>query len=152
MPRSTLPASATGVKAGGPHQPITATSKPRNGSIRQHQHNSPSTAAALQSITVARPTSRNCFGWTITQPFNCHGFTFSDGTSVRCRCELDFIQHRRLRTINAAGVATGCEGWRCQSNITATSTTNVSISGTAQLTVNTRLHAAVDQPFAPTSR
>ncbi|HTA56525.1 MAG TPA: Ig-like domain-containing protein, partial [Candidatus Baltobacteraceae bacterium] len=89
-----------------------------------------SVTAVLQTITVAPASASVATG--LTQPFTATGH-FSDGTSGPVSVNWSSA-NTAIATINSSGVATGV-GAGGPITITATSTTNAAISGTAQLTV-----------------
>jgi Bacterial Ig-like domain (group 2)/Divergent InlB B-repeat domain/Domain of unknown function DUF11 len=132
---------ATGVTAGGPIT-ITATST-TNGAISGTAQLTV-TAATLQTITVA-PTSATVSAG-LTQPFTATGH-FSDGTTSAVSVNWTSSDNT-IATINASGVATGVKAGG-PITITATSTTNGAISGTAQLTVTAATLQTIT--VAPTS-
>jgi hypothetical protein len=114
--------------------------------------------AALQTITVAPLSATVSAG--LTQPFTATGH-FSDGTTGAVSVNWS-SSDITIATINAAGVATGVKAGG-PITITATSTTNAAITGTAQLTVtaatlqtitvappSATVSAGLTQPFTAT--
>ncbi len=98
----------------------------------------------LQTITVA-PTSASVSAG-LTQPFTATGH-FSDGTTGAVSVNWTSSDNT-IATINASGVATGVKAGG-PVTITATSTANAAISGTAQLTVTAATLQTIT--VAPTS-
>ena len=102
--------------------------------------------AVLQTITVAPTPASVSVG--LTQPFTATGH-FSDGTSGPVSVNWSSA-NTAIATINSSGVATGVSAGG-PITITATSTTNAAISGTAQLTVTAVAPTLVSIAVTPLS-